>query len=75
MEWKHAAYFGKKSGGGKLKSVATEGDRGIPKAGKYPGKSKIGKGGIDSPGMKGDMGIPSTKGVKGKSSQWAAKHD
>lgn len=50
-----------KKGGGKLKPVAGDGDRGIPKAGAYPSKATIGriKGNIDAPGEKGDRGIPS----------------
>lgn len=50
-----------KTGGGRVKPVQTEGNKGVPSGGTYPPKSQLGKtkGNIDSPGMKGDMGIPS----------------
>ena len=60
MGWDKAGY-GKtvsKSGGGKLQTTSTKGDRGIPSG--CPGKASIGrvKSGIDTPMTKGDKGIP-----------------
>lgn len=56
--FKKLAYPPSKSGGGKLKAVCTEGDKGIPSGGKMPGKASIArKKGIDTPMTQGDKGM------------------
>jgi hypothetical protein len=49
------------------------GDKGIPKGSKPKVSEK--KGTIQFSGQAGDKGIPPKAAGKGKSSQWAGKHD
>lgn len=63
-----------KKGGGPCNFASGMGDKGIPSGGKPKVSEKKG-GVIQFSGQAGDKGCPPKAPGRGKSSQWAGKHD
>ncbi len=61
--------------GGPINFASQKGDKGIPPTGGKPKVSESKKGSIQWSGQSGDKGVPPRTPGRGKSSQWAGKHD